>query len=730
VYSAKSDGVYKNNVLKVSVTGIIEIFPVIGQMDALFVTKIGVDGLDSRRIMDLRYIADVEAGTSVDDRWNYRWRRTQIAAQEISDGRIFRVQSAGFFTDPRDLTIAESMTSTFAASSSSGGDPTVAPRLVRGFGGQAGTNMIVDPYLLSCTDGFYYLFYGENRTDADGDDAIAISTLFWQRTKDLLHWSEPVAIGFDDMMPTNIAVVERSGYLYVANNGAVWRRPVAVLTYDISDYVPNVTMTLASISDEGGAALTVANPAGVNDNLIDLSDREITIRPGMKTDTGAYQFADLNAWWVKAAKKEVEGSISRIALSCYDLTERLANPFRDIFNFPGKVQFNDWYLGRRNKLFNYYLRGGRPTFLRTTNSAGKVTAIVYRVTKISRVHVALYTGWKGHNFTASVRFKGGSMSGKRFGIVYRYKNGSNYYWAQVNGSNLNLLRIRAGVQTQLATYAIGSTPTNPTIQVITEFGFHYIYLNGTLRITHNETTPSVYPGYVGIRYFSTSVTTMSADLFNLTTWDTNVTTDELIRTALAAGDFHDVTIAGGEAPQVAVVWGPQTDIKSPRDALRYLLEQYKLELVWQNGSIIIGQFKDLSIVRTIENDSLGFAQTEQFGQRVNLALVDGNEDSYTAIDGPDTRQRGRQMVAYFDIPALDTHEKVVERAEEEIRRGVVGTKYEGTSRLYLDLWRLDGVTWIDGAGNSYDLRIDQMEIEINQSTEPRQDVKYTMSPLT
>lgn len=731
VYSAKSDGVYRNNVLKISMTGTIDLIPVVGQVDALFAIRVFQDSLDNLRVMDLKYISDCNAGTIADDRWNYRWRRSQVTALKHTDGRIIRVQSAGFFTDPRDLTIGESLIVTSAAANATGGDPTVAPRLIRGFGGQAGTNTLVDPFLLKCTDGYYYLFYGENRLDADGEAAIGISTLFWQRTKDLLHWSEPVTIGYDSMMPTNIAAVELNGYIYLANNGQVWRRPIAVVTTDISNYVPEATLDIASVADEGGATLTVANPNFINDNLLNLEDREITIQPGLRNPTaGTYSFQDLGVWWIRAAKKTVDKQISRIALNCYDLGERLSNPFRDVFNFPGQVNWSDWGLGKRNKLFNYYLRGGRPSIVTVRDTNGVITEKYYNVTKISKTHVALYTGWKGHNFTSIVAFRGGTLASKRFGIVYRYRDGKNYYWARINGTNLELIRFRNGAQTQLANFSIGSTLSNPTIKVVTEYGFHYIYLNGTLRITHNEGTMSVYPGYVGIRFFSSNVTTMAAKNFSLSTWDTPITTDELLRTALAAGDFHDVVIAGGEAPQVAVVWGPQTDIKSPRDAVRYLLDQYKLELTWNNGSIVIGQFKDISPVRAIMNESLEFAQTEESGRRVNLAMVDGNEDSYIAIDGPDTRTRGRQIVAYFDVPALDTHEKVVDRATEEIRRGVVGTKYEGTTRLYFDLWRLDAVTWTDGAGVAHSLRIEQMEITINQSTEPNQQTKYTLSPLT
>ena len=153
-------------------------------------------------------------------------------------------------------------------------------------------------------------------------------------------------------------------------------------------------------------------------------------------------------------------------------------------------------------------------------------------------------------------------------------------------------------------------------------------------------------------------------------------------------------------------------------------------MTWRNGTITVGQFKELEIIRTIQNESLNFETTEESGEHINLAAVDGQEDSYTAIDGPDTRARGRQIVAYFDVPELDTTESVVARANEEIRQGVVGTKFTGEAPLFFDLWRLDGVTWYDPAGVAHDLRIHAIEVTINQGTQPSQHGRYEMSPLS
>lgn len=731
VYHAKSDGLYKNNVLKVTGTNIVGINRVIGQTDAMYVQRTLQDSLDDKRVIDLKYVEDIESGSWADDRWNYRWFRNDICAIEQTDGKVARLQVAAFYSNPRNTEVAESIVMTTCTDYTSGENPTVAPRPVRGFAGLAGNNQITQPCVIKCTDGYYYLFYGEVRRDADGDTAINISTVFWQRSKDLQYWSEPVAIGFTSMTPTNIQVVERSGYLYLANNGEAWRRPIGTVTTDLSNYIPQLQAEIESVKNGGTVNFTVANPAGLWDSLLQMGDRRVTIEPAIQNPTtGAWEYYDLPPMWLDTPQRQVDKNIQRLQIRCYDAATRLSNPLRDTYNFVGQVRFRDWYLGRKNKLYNYYLRGGKSTFKKVYDNDDKLKSIYYYAYRISKYHTALYTGWKGHNFDASVRFRGGSMSGKRFGITYRWKDGKNYYWARVNGSTLQLVRVRNGAGTIMASYSIGSTPTNPTIRVVTEFGFHYVYLNGTLRITYNESIPSVFPGYVGIRYYSATSTTMGADLLAITSWEINHNTSSLLRTALAMGDFHDVTIGdGGASQQLAVVWGPQTDLKSPLDAIQHLLEEYKLEMAWKNNQMSIGQFKDLSSIRTFEDDVFSFEVTEQTGRRINLARIDGREDTYIEIDGTDTRTRGRQIVGYFDIPTLTTTEEVVERAREEVRRGVQGSKYTGKSRLYFDLERMDATTWVDSSGNQYELRIESMSIDINQSTQPTQDCTYVLSPV-
>lgn len=723
IYAAKSDGIYKNNTLKRSVTGVIDIIPVQGQTDAMFITKIFEDTLDHQRVMDIAYSGNIETTNFADDVMNYRWLNSDMSALKLDDGRVARVQVAAFFADPRSFDLAESMVICFQPSTTSNtiNDP---PRLIRGFAGQAGSNSIRQPFLTKLSDGFYYLFYSEVRWDASKDNAISLATLFWQRSKDLLHWTEPVAIGFDNMAPTNVAAVELSSYVYLANNGAVWRRPTTTTEYDVSNYVTGASLEVAKNLEEGAASITIANPNGVHDAIKNLTDYPITIEVGLLCADGTYQYVEFGEWWIDRVEQTIDYKINRLTVVAYDISRRMANPLRDVYNFAGQVQWIDWYLGRRNKLFNYYIRGGKATW--------KITAtnVYFYVYRIQRSQWALYTGWKGHNFDFTLRYRPGTIpQTSKWGIIYRYKDSKNYYWAQIYNKYLYLRRVRDGVNTNLASYNIGSNLTNPKLRVIAKFGFHYVYLNDVLRISHNESVPSVYPGYVGTRYYSPDDSTYGADLFSLTTWETPYTTDELVKTALSMADLHDYVVAAGGANQLAIVWGPQTDLNSPAAALQSLLTQHKLQLTWRNGTINVGQFKEVDPIRTIENSSLEFKLTEVTGRRINLASVDGQEDSYIAIDGADTRARGRQIVAYFDIPELVTTESVVDRANEEIRKGTLGVEWEGKTRTYFDLWKLDVINWVDN-GVTRALRIEAFTVEIDQGVKPKQETSYTLSPAT
>jgi len=708
VFSAKSDGLYKNNSKKWDKTGLIAIYPVVGQKDALFVLRVSTDPIEGPpyRDLDLFYTDNIEVTAPTADPVNYRWYRNSISAMKLSDGRVARVQAMGLYQSPRVRNNGDSITVAFNKDVST--NIPSEPRLIRGLAGQVGHNTITWPKLFQLSDGFYYLFYSETHADNDYD-AISnfLTSPAWQRSKNLLHWSEPVPApigggwGF-------AGVVEASGYVWFAGNGSVYRRPSTSVSYDISNYVPQLQFDIPRDNQPGNGSFPVANLAGINDTILGLTDRKVKIEVGIKTATGLFEFAQFNDWWVRNVSRQIDGEAQRLQLEFGDLWFRLENLLRDTYNFVGKLDWQDWAEGKRNKKFNYY---GAGSAIETADFRLKTSGLI------------LYTGWKGHNPLTEIQFNA-TISGDTPALVYRYKDSKNYYKAELDGTNLNLIRKRDDVDSTLATVAVTADST-PNIRVEVIWAIHKIYLNGVLKITHTETVPGADPGYVGFR--GTKAYTISN--FLLTDWETAYTTEDLIRVALAMGDYHDAKVAGGGDRQLAIIWGPQTDIPSAADGLRFSLESAKLQMIWRDGFIEVGKFTDKSIVKTIQDRIISTEHSESADRRINVAVIDGNEHSWIELDDADLILRSRALNGYFDLPELLDQSAVTARAQEEIRRGKLGSAPGGSVVLFLDLWRMDAVTWIDNIGNSKDVRIEGMVVDVNQSSEPHQRMNIDTSLL-
>lgn len=719
IYAAKSDGLYKNNTLKQARTNIVEITTVQGYADAMYVLVVGTHSRDKRRTLDVYYSENVET-TSFAYNDNYDWYRTELSA--YWDGTtLWRAQVAAFHSDPRSTQLAESLQIGRCATQYSGyyANP---PITLRGFASQAGNNAIVQPFLTKLSDGFYYIFYSESRYDASGDRAISANTIFWQRSKDLKFWTEPIAIGFNDMPNTGFAVVERSGYIYLANNGTVWRRPLTTTqAYDISNYVPSIELSVPRNNGEGSGNFQIANPDGVNDAIVGFTDKEVKVEVGIKVADGSYKYGECNRWWIDTATRQQEQKSNRINVTLYDLWRRLNVPLRDTYNFIGQVNWYDFVAGGRNKVFNYYPRSCTATVRYSTS-----TSYYCEVTKNVATSFLLYTGWKGHNAQASARWRSGSIpTDDRFGIVMRYQDPKNYIWAYLRNNNVYLCRVVNGVSTRTSTaFNYGK---NPTLAIKLNWSYYTVTVNGTDKLSGQLTSIDyTKPGYAGVRVEGR--TSYKFDRFKLISWEVPYTTSDLIKTALAMGDFHDVVVAGGEDKQLAVVWGPQTDLKTPAAALKNLLDQNKLDLAWHNGIIHIGRFRSTGAVKTLENEVISTTDEERAGRRINLAVVDGQEDTFIEIDGADTRLRGRQIPAYFDLPELTNYDSVKARAKEEVSKGVIGVSTRGEIPYLWDLWRMDEVIWKDAQGVATNQRIEGIDVKINQSTAPSQHMVLDMSP--
>jgi hypothetical protein len=429
---------------------------------------------------------------------------------------------------------------------------------------------------------------------------------------------------------------------------------------------------------------------------------------GLLTPDGTYEYTQFNDWWLKRTIQEVEGNSNRIKVPFGDIWTRLSSSLPDTFNFIGQLKWWDWKDTKRNKAFNYYFASD--------------TAPVESGTTLSTKGVVLYTGWKGQNGTVRVHFSGvtGNPS-----LIFRYVDTKNYQRIEKQGSTLKFIDKVNNVDTEIDSGAC-SSDTSPTLKIIFRFDNYWAYVNDVLILSGTYSDqPNVKLGYSG---FSATAYTISD--FYVEDWELPLNAEELIKTALAMGDYHDVITGSSSSEELNIVWGPQTDVPTPGDGLRQALEAVKWDLVWTDGRIRVGDYTNETPGRTIQDRIIRTDYVDEASRRINQANIDGNEDTWIETDIPDTQQRDRQISAYFDLPELTDQDSVTARAQAEIRKGRMGRTPGGVVPLYFDLWRMDVVTWIDNAGNSTNVRIEGISAEIEQGLRPSQRETIDTSAIT
>lgn len=719
VYHAKADGLYRNNSLVWSMANITGVRchkdangkPV---KDKLWVTVVTngmyspfVPGVVVRKF-DAYYTENVVTTAPEQVAWNFLWYRHSNRSIARDDGTIIRLSSFPMFT-PYGVNSGESLSVEICASTSVLRTQSNGPRLIRGVSGDWGHSYLSLLDVTRCSDGFYYTFSSEIHVDDDweqsGDWGIV-----WQRSKDGIVWSEPVHTG----VSRYAGCFEKDGYLYIVGNGHVWRRPTTAVEYDVSDFVPQVDWDSPRDNQPGSGQLTIANPDGINDGLLDLSDRRIVIQPGMKTSTGEYEFASLEDFWIKKITRQVDGNINRLQVDFGNIWARTENPIRDVMNFVGRTEYLDWRTdGTPNQPFAYYFDNSELTEPRV-QGAGLVAG-----------GKVLWTGWKGLNPWFSISFE----NTPTLNLYFRHVDDYNYMKLVYNGSTVKLYEVsNYGTPESEAddegnrastTVEIGSASCTGATRLGVRVRWKYfdIYKNGVLLTTFYDETPILNRvGYVGWE----GDTGYQVSNFGFSDLEYNFTSKELIRQALAMADYHDVIVSNATAKQYDLMWGPQTDLPTISDALRNLLEAEKLELIWRDGFIEVGQFKEVGALKRIEDRIIRTEEVSDGNRRINLADVDGNEDSWLEVDEADAQARDRMINAYYDLPELLTSDEVRLRAIEEIRRSTLGESPGGTVPLYFDLWRMDPIEWVDNAGNVKQVRIEGIRVMINQGTEPSQ----------
>lgn len=705
VYHAKSDGLYRNNskVWEPSEGSVSRFHPVgPSHPNAGWAVVIRHDTTSNptvTRTMDLYYTSDITSVTPTEDRTNFRWFRNGVAPIELDDGRVAKIQILPYFFSPRSEGAGYAL---FAQIKTSVTNPDITqPYLIRGIGGGGGKNWYSGPKVFRLSDGFYYMTVNEAHQVAKGiAPTTDIGTITaWCRSKDLLHWSEPV-VG-----PSGCAgMVEDDDYVYWCDNGVVYRRPVAV-TYDISNYVPEVSLEMPRDNQSSTGTVQVANPSNVNNYLRDLADQQIIIKAGIKIpDSGTYEYGQFDRFWVKQANQVVEGEKNRLTLTIGNVLDRLENELKDVYNFVGVTEWEDWKTGKRNQPFNY--------FFNTDTSPS-----VDDNHRLSTRGIVLWTGWKGLNFDASARFS--SITGN-MAMVGRYVDARNHLKMRRTGTTLQLIELVDNVESIVDFWTV---PTgNFTLRWRLEFNHYQVWINGEPESSGEALFENYKPGYVGFQATSYKVAN-----FVFKDLEHPLTFANLIKTALALGDVHDVIVSGGTSKAYALIWGPQTDIQTAADGLKTAMETDKLQLIWRNGSVEVGKFNDASVVKTVQDRIIESERADEPNRRINYAVVDGNEHSWIALDLADNFRRGRSIVDYEDLPELLTQEDVKNRAREMIRKSTLGASPGGTTPLYFDICRMDHLLWIDNTGNEDVVRVEGITIEINQSTTPSQRMTFDNS---
>jgi hypothetical protein len=539
----------------------------------------------------------------------------------------------------------------------------------------------------------------------------------WIRSKDLFHWSAPV-VGPGIVNPKPIAGIEESGgYAYWADNGSVWRRPMTPLEYDVSNFTTEVTVDNPRDNQSGKGTALIANPDGINDDLLELGDKDLTLEVGIKNTLGVYEFVEFNRYFVDRVVRQVSGETNRLKVLITDVWGRLESPLQDVYNVVGKTDWDDWDTDLRNEAFNYYF---------AQDTAPTIVGNDLRTTGI-----CLYTGWKGHNpnFYCTFSTYSGSTS-----LIARYVDSSNYIKITKSYDKVYLYEVVAGVVTTIASVTISSiiggyVPSNSdtvTLKAILKWNSYEIYMNGNLMLSGSRNWTITDPGYAG---FVSSSAHYQISTFHLEDWEYDVQISDMIKTALALGDVHDVVVNNAEEKAYAIIWGPQTDLPTAAEALRQFLASLKLQLAYRGGILTADKFNDPDPIYTYDDIIIQTDQTEEPQKKINWSSVDGNDTFWLEVDVSDSRKRGRQIVGYSDLPELLTIDSVKARAQEELRRASEGVSPSGMILMQFDLWRMDPITWVDNAGNSKDVRVEGFELEIRQGTQPSQRMKVDTSLL-
>lgn len=734
VIHAKDDGVYVNNVKKITHTGVTRIKPLTQAPAHIYYQAVDQD-IDGDRRLQWYYCPDVTsviAGSLVNEEpANYRWYRHDMGGivhlfDEPDNAEVFNVHSIAMEGGSRNKSASQSLVNAgWWFDNPANGPANVWDGLdvLVGPSGQAGYKTYSNIYVNAMTGG-YYLFYSEQHRDAAGNVLSNLRMpLMWSRALGIpWDWAEPVPVGYT--IWGFGGAVELSAFIYVCGNGRVLRRTNVSTEYDITDYVLEGNFDQPRDNQKATGTLVCANPDNVVGTMLGLiasteaglTERRLDLQLGLKYPKDAdYTWKKNDSWWVSSLSKSKTEKQYRLTLSFANFWQRLENPFRDSINIPGQINWKDWQDGGVNQTYNY--TNETDEFLRIAEGDA------YKIRTIAGD--TLFTGWRGENGIVDCRFLTTTNDTGR--IVFRYKDKNNYYFAEVRGDAIKLGQVSNGDRTVLESVAQART-AGFNMQVDFRWKNIDVYYNGHRVIHHRLANPIMLVGFVG--FGKVDDANFDVHGFNLTEPNRPLATSDLMRRLLHRVEEFGVVISDDlpNADQINVLWGPQSDLDTPAKALQQLLETSKIDIAWRpEGSVAdpdarfwISRFEKDTGDYTFQDQVIEYTQVNEGRKRPNVVSVDGNDDSWTEYDRADLTTRDRPVNVYLDLPELKNPGEVRARAQQEIIDARRFNSPGGRAVWYPQYTRKDTVYWIDEDDNTFLTLIEGLAVEFNQSLTPFQ----------
>lgn len=753
VVHSKSDGVYLNNNLRSGVSnaqGVISLTSVVGQPTMIYASRVSQDADGQQQINNFVFPNIVANGNMVEDLFNYRYPSNQVAAIKINYGAdfLFRVRAAPYYSPSARSPVASDDLvmeyTTFDNSQTELGDtfPIISAT------GRAGKKRYTNLRIYNeFSDHRIYLFFTERHTDKYHNNFSNLhAPLFWMSSGFLPDGTtEPMPIG--SSVWGFAGAVEWGNYIIIAGNGSVHYRSRLQDQLDLSNYAISASLKIPRGNERATGTVTLANPSDVVGRLLQMTDGALSSYPEkrVRISIGQYrnseddwEYAEVDDWWISSIHRinneKQNDNTNRIVLNVADFWHRLENPFRDVRYWPGRMRWEDLKPSGANVLDNYASPDGSELTLEDY-MLGDEPARQIRVGS----GILLNTLWKGTHGRFQAWLDGTGSDTKS--VLFRYVDQKNYYEVRYSPSNgnLQLRKCINGTNTSIITKFVGTGNSSSLIEVEFRGRKIRVWYDYGLEIDQMISVDDTedFTGFVGV--MKTNDVNWTTSQWSFQDFEVELTTSSLIKILLNFCGYSQFSVPNelNDTPWMSVAWGPQMDVTSPADGIKKLLETNFMQIACsfredapQLGfEIKVSQFEEQEAEYIIKDEIISVDQIDDSESRPNIILVDGNEDSWTEYYRSDLVRRAAPVNKYLDLPQLDSLIAVRNKAQEEKAVSVKGSSLGGLCVWRPWFRRMDTVQWIDQFGNTYDARIEGMDIDIDQGAQPFQHVQMDLTPV-